>query len=141
MYVIRRGSFEPTLTLQGFRSCLFPSGSPERGIARSNRRFRPGSLGFKNSVDTRHRRGFVYWSGNKKPTPPMEVKTMTRTELAGAIVRIKTKDEYDGMLGKICGAEDEGEMLVVKHRPIRCPQRRDSTMHCFRKDELEIIKT
>jgi hypothetical protein len=65
---------------------------------------------------------------------------MTRTELTGAIVRMRTRDEYDGMLGKVCGAEDSGEMLVVKHRPINFPHRRDTTVHCFKKDEVEIIR-
>ncbi|MGI6296283.1 MAG: hypothetical protein ACOX3G_09350 [Armatimonadota bacterium] len=66
---------------------------------------------------------------------------MTRTQISGAIVRIRTRDEYDGMLGKVCGLEDGGEMLVVKHRPIVFPHRRESTLHCFRKDELEIVKS
>lgn len=66
---------------------------------------------------------------------------MTRTQISGAIVRIRTRDEYDGMLGKVCGLEDGGEMLVVKHRPIVFPYRRDSTLHCFRQDELEIVKS
>lgn len=65
---------------------------------------------------------------------------MTRTELSGAIVRMRTRDEYDGLLGKVCGAEDEGEMLVVKHRPITFPHRRNTTVHCFRKQELEIVR-
>ena len=65
---------------------------------------------------------------------------MTRTELSGAIVRMRTKDEYDGMLGKVCGAEDRGEMLVVKHRPITFPRRRCTTLHCFREEELEIVR-
>ena len=65
---------------------------------------------------------------------------MTRTELCGAIVRIRTKDEYDGMLGKVCGAEDTGEMLVVKHRPIAFPHRRTTCLHCFRRDELEVVR-
>jgi hypothetical protein len=66
---------------------------------------------------------------------------MTRTEISGAIVRMRTHDEYDGMLGKVCGMEDGGEMLVVKHRPIVFPHRRCSTLHCFRREELEIIKS
>jgi hypothetical protein len=65
---------------------------------------------------------------------------MSRTELSGAIVRMRTRDEYDGMLGIVCGAEDGGESLVVKHRPITFPHRRHSTMHCFRKQELEIVR-
>ena len=65
---------------------------------------------------------------------------MTCTELAGAIVKIRTKDEYDGMFGKVCGAEDGGEMLVVKHMPIKFPRRRDTILHCFRQDELEIVR-
>lgn len=66
---------------------------------------------------------------------------MTRTEISGAIVRMRTRDEYSGMLGKVCGMEDGGEMLVVKHRPIVFPHRRSSTLHCFRKEELEIVKS
>ena len=66
---------------------------------------------------------------------------MTRSELSGAIVRMKTRDEYDGMLGKICGAEDRGEMLAVKHRPITSPHRRSTTLHYFRKEELEIVRS
>ena len=66
---------------------------------------------------------------------------MTRSELSGAIVRMRTRDEYDGMLGKVCGMEDGGEMLVVKHRPIVFPHRRDTTLHCFRKAEIEIVKS
>ena len=66
---------------------------------------------------------------------------MTRTELSGAIVRLRTNDEYDGMLGKICGADDDGEMLVVKHRPIMFPHRRDSVLHCFKREELEIVRS
>ena len=66
---------------------------------------------------------------------------MTQTALSGAIVRMKTRDEYDGMLGKVCGEEDGGEMLVVKHRPINYPHRRNTTVHCFRKNELEIIRS
>lgn len=69
------------------------------------------------------------------------VTTMTHTEITGAIVKIRTRDEYDGMLGKVCGMQDWGEMLVVKHRPIVFPHRRSSTMHCFRQDELEVVKT
>lgn len=65
---------------------------------------------------------------------------MTQTELTGAIVRMKTHDEYDGMLGKVCGAEDDGDMLAVKHRPITFPRRRNTNLHFFRKDELEIIR-
>lgn len=66
---------------------------------------------------------------------------MTRSELSGAIVRMRTRDEYDGMLGKVCGTEDSGEMLVVKHRPIVFPHRRNTTLHCFKKEELEIVKS
>jgi hypothetical protein len=66
---------------------------------------------------------------------------MTRSELAGAIVRMRTRDEYNGMLGKVCGVEDSGEMLVVKHRPIVFPHRRTNTLHCFREDELEIVRS
>ena len=66
---------------------------------------------------------------------------MTRTELSGAIVRMRTRDEYDGMLGKVCGMEDGGEMLVVKHRPIVFPHRRSNTLHCFRKSELEVLRS
>ncbi|MEN6355869.1 MAG: hypothetical protein ABFD83_02160 [Armatimonadota bacterium] len=65
---------------------------------------------------------------------------VTQSEFSGAIVRMKTRDEYDGMLGKVCGAEDGGNMLVVKHRPITFPHRRDTTLHCFRRDEIEILK-
>jgi len=65
---------------------------------------------------------------------------MTRTELSGAIVRMRTKDEYDGMLGKVCGAHDQGDALVVKHRPICYPRRRDTTVHCFRLEEIEVIR-
>jgi hypothetical protein len=65
---------------------------------------------------------------------------MTQTELSGAIVRIRTGDEYDGMLGKVCGAEDDGDMLAVKHRPITFPHRRETTLHYFRKIELEIVR-
>jgi hypothetical protein len=67
-------------------------------------------------------------------------RAMTRSELSGAIVRMRTRDEYDGMLGKICGAEDGGETLVVKHRPITFPLRRNTTIHCFKKRELEIVR-
>jgi hypothetical protein len=66
---------------------------------------------------------------------------MTRTELSGAIVRMRTRDEYDGMLGKVCGEEDGGEMLVIKHRPINFPHRRDTTVHCFKKNEVEVIRS
>ncbi|MCE5197463.1 MAG: hypothetical protein ABFD54_03585 [Armatimonadota bacterium] len=66
---------------------------------------------------------------------------MTQSELSGAIVRMRTRDEYDGMLGKVCGAEDGGEMLVVKHRPITFPRRRDTTLHCFRRNEIEIVRS
>lgn len=66
---------------------------------------------------------------------------MTRTSLSGAIVRMRTRDEYDGMLGKVQGLEDGGEMLVVKHRPILSPRRRNSTLHCFKLDELEIVRS
>lgn len=66
---------------------------------------------------------------------------MTRSELSGALVRIKTRDEYDGMLGKVCGIENTGEMLVVKHRPITYPHRRDTTLHCFKRGELEILRS
>jgi len=66
---------------------------------------------------------------------------MTRSELAGTIVRLRTHDEYNGMLGKVCGMEDGGEMLVVKHRPITFPHRRTNCLHCFREDELEIVKS
>jgi len=69
------------------------------------------------------------------------LENMTNTELAGAIVRLRTQDEYDGMFGKVCGAEDGGETFVVKHRPITFPHRRNTTVHCFRKQELEIIKS
>jgi|GEM_PF-1159446 len=69
------------------------------------------------------------------------VSDMTRTELSGAIVRMRTRDEYDGMFGKVCGAEDRGEMLAVKHRPIVFPHRRETTLHYFRKNELEIIRS
>lgn len=65
---------------------------------------------------------------------------MTSSELTGAIVRLRTKDEYDGMLGKVCGAEDEGEMVAVKHRPINYPHRRDTTTHYFKTYELEILR-
>lgn len=65
---------------------------------------------------------------------------MTQTELSGAIVRMRTRDEYDGMLGKVCGAEDDGDMLAVKHRPIVYPHRRSTTTHYFRKGELEIVR-
>lgn len=66
---------------------------------------------------------------------------MTRSELSGAVVRIRTRDEYDGMLGKICGIEDNGEMLAVKHRPITYPHRRNTTLHYFRRRELEIVRS
>ena len=66
---------------------------------------------------------------------------MTRSELSGAIVRMRTRDEYDGMLGKVCGIEDSGEMLVVKHRPISYPRRRNTTLHCFKPGELEIVRS
>ncbi len=66
---------------------------------------------------------------------------MTRSELSGAIVRMRTRDEYNGMLGKVCGTEDSGEMLVVKHRPNVYPHRRGSTLHCFRREELEILRS
>lgn len=66
---------------------------------------------------------------------------MTRSRLSGAVVRIKTRDEYDGMLGKVCGTEDSGEMLVVKHRPIAYPHRRNTTLHCFRRGELEVLRS
>jgi len=66
---------------------------------------------------------------------------MTQSEFSGAIVKMKTHDEYDGMYGKVCGAEDSGEMLIVKHRPITYPRRRDTTLHCFRKDEIEIVRS
>jgi len=56
------------------------------------------------------------------------------------LVRIRTRDEYDGMLGKVCGVEDGGEMLAVKHRPITYPHRRDTTLHYFRRRELEILR-
>jgi len=81
-------------------------------------------------------------SGSKsRAAPPVrEVLEMTCSELTGAIVRMRTRDEYDGMLGKVCGAEDGGEMLVVKHRPINFPRRRNTTVHCFKKDEVEIIR-
>ena len=69
-----------------------------------------------------------------------EVPKMTQTELSGAIVRMRTRDEYDGMLGKVCGAEDNGEMLAVKHRPINFPLRRETTLHYFRLRELEIVR-
>ena len=83
----------------------------------------------------------MLWSADSgEPRLRREVFGMTRTELSGAIVRMRTKDEYDGMLGKVCGAEDGGEMLVVKHRPITFPRRRDTVFHCFRADELEIVK-
>jgi hypothetical protein len=65
---------------------------------------------------------------------------MTRSDMTGAIVRMRTRDEYDGMLGKVCGAEDGGESLVVKHRPINFPHRRNTTLHCFRKNEIEVVK-
>ncbi|MCL5103577.1 MAG: hypothetical protein M1133_05610 [Armatimonadetes bacterium] len=66
---------------------------------------------------------------------------MTQTKLSGAIVRMKTRDEYDGMLGKVLGAEDGGESLIVKHRPITFPHRRETILHCFKMNELEIIKS
>ncbi len=66
---------------------------------------------------------------------------MSVTELSGAIVRLRTRDEYDGMLGKVLGEEDEGKTLVVKHRPITFPHRRDTTLHCFRRQELEILRS
>lgn len=66
---------------------------------------------------------------------------MTQTDLSGAIVRLRTKDEYDGMFGIVCGAEDDGEMLAVKHRPITFPHRRDTKLHYFRRTEMEIIKS
>ncbi len=65
---------------------------------------------------------------------------MTQTDLSGAIVKMRTRDEYDGMLGKVCGAEDDGEMLAVKHRPITFPHKRSTTLHYFRKGELEIVR-
>ena len=66
---------------------------------------------------------------------------MVSTELSGAIVRMRTKDEYDGMLGKVCGVEEDDEMLVVKHRPITFPHRRNTTLHCFKMNELEIVRS
>lgn len=66
---------------------------------------------------------------------------MTRSELSGAIVRLRTKDEYDGMLGKVCGVEDGGVMLAVKHRPITYPRRRYTTLHYFKPNEVEIVKS
>ncbi len=65
---------------------------------------------------------------------------MTRSDMTGAIVRMRTRDEYDGMLGKVLGAEDGGELLVVKHRPINFPHRRNTTLHCFRKNEIEVVR-
>lgn len=65
---------------------------------------------------------------------------MTATELSGAIVRLRTKDEYDGMLGKVQGMSDEGDRLMIKHRPIIFPHRRDTTVHCFRLSEIEIVR-
>jgi hypothetical protein len=56
-------------------------------------------------------------------------------------VRLRTRDEYDGMLGKVCGKEDDGEMLAVKHRPITFPRRRESTLHYFKLSELEILRS
>ena len=66
---------------------------------------------------------------------------MVSTELEGAIVRMRTKDEYNGMLGKVCGIEEEDKMVVVKHRPIAFPYKRNTTMHCFRMNEIEIIRS
>lgn len=65
---------------------------------------------------------------------------MTATELSGAIVRLRTKDEYDGMLGKVCGVNGDGDRVMVKHRPIIFPHRRDTTVHCFRLHELEVLR-
>lgn len=65
---------------------------------------------------------------------------MTRTDISGAIVRLRTRDEYDGMLGKVCGVNDAGDRLLVKHRPINFPHRRDTTVHCFRLREVEIVR-
>ncbi|MCL5104516.1 MAG: hypothetical protein M1133_10470 [Armatimonadetes bacterium] len=65
---------------------------------------------------------------------------MTQTKLSGAIVRMKTRDEYDGMLGKVLGEEDGGETLVIKHRPITFPHRRNTILHCFKLNELEILR-
>ena len=65
----------------------------------------------------------------------------TVASLAGAIVRLRTRDEYDGMLGKVCGLVDEGETVLVKHRPITFPHRRETIVHCFRLTELEVVKS
>jgi hypothetical protein len=66
---------------------------------------------------------------------------MMSTELSGAIVRLRTKDEYDGIFGKICGVTDEGDMVAVKHRPITFPHRRDTILHYFKMDEFEILRS
>ncbi len=66
---------------------------------------------------------------------------MTRSELSGAIVRMRTRDEYDGMLRE--GLRDGGQWRdaggEAQTNSVPSPPRH--TLHCFKKEELEIVKS
>lgn len=64
---------------------------------------------------------------------------MAPQEAVGALVRLRTHDEYDGMFGRVCGITSDGQLLV-KHRPIKFPNLRDTTVHCFKLNEVQVVR-
>lgn len=64
---------------------------------------------------------------------------MAPQDAVGALVRLRTRDEYDGMFGRVCGVMPDGQLLV-KHRPIKFPNLRATTVHCFRMDEVQVVR-
>jgi hypothetical protein len=64
---------------------------------------------------------------------------MAPDDTVGALVRLRTRDEYDGMFGKVCGLTGDGDVLV-KHRPIKFPMLRATTIHRFKLSEIQVVR-
>ena len=64
---------------------------------------------------------------------------MAQNDAVGAVVKLRTRDEYDGLYGKVCGLTRDGDLLV-KHRPINFPRLRSTTVHCFKQHEVQVVR-